>query len=96
MRENRTYGSEGGETGKPVFPTPIKGDPVASEDPRHQHTHPVGRELTGPVEPFNVAIHVQAVAAARHMVERCGAAAPATPWAAKPSSATSKPSSAVS
>jgi len=24
MRENRTYGSEGGETGKPVFPTPIK------------------------------------------------------------------------
>ena len=23
MRENRTYGSEGGETGKPVFPTPI-------------------------------------------------------------------------
>jgi len=25
MRENRTYGSEGGETGKPVFPTPIIG-----------------------------------------------------------------------
>ncbi len=24
MRENRTYGSEGGETGKPVFPTPIE------------------------------------------------------------------------
>jgi len=24
MRESRTYGSEGGETGKPVFPTPIK------------------------------------------------------------------------
>ena len=23
MRENRPYGSEGGETGKPVFPTPI-------------------------------------------------------------------------
>ena len=23
MRENRTYGSEGGETGQPVFPTPI-------------------------------------------------------------------------
>ena len=23
MRESRTYGSEGGETGKPVFPTPI-------------------------------------------------------------------------
>jgi len=28
MRENRTYGSEGGETGKPVFPTPI--DSVAA------------------------------------------------------------------
>jgi len=28
MRENRTYGSEGGETGKPVFPTPIVGDDV--------------------------------------------------------------------
>jgi hypothetical protein len=24
MRENRTYGSEVGETGKPVFPTPIE------------------------------------------------------------------------
>ena len=24
MRENRTYGSEAGKTGKPVFPTPIK------------------------------------------------------------------------
>ena len=23
MRENRQYGSEGGETGQPVFPTPI-------------------------------------------------------------------------
>jgi len=23
MRENRTYGSEGGGTGKPVLPTPI-------------------------------------------------------------------------
>jgi hypothetical protein len=23
MRENRTYGSEGGEAGRPVFPTPI-------------------------------------------------------------------------
>jgi hypothetical protein len=23
MRENRTCGSEGGETGQPVFPTPI-------------------------------------------------------------------------
>jgi hypothetical protein len=23
MREIRTYGSEGGETGQPVFPTPI-------------------------------------------------------------------------
>ena len=23
MRENRTSGSEGGETGQPVFPTPI-------------------------------------------------------------------------
>jgi len=23
MRENRTYGSEGGESGKPDFPTPI-------------------------------------------------------------------------
>jgi hypothetical protein len=27
MRENRTYGSEGGETGKPVFPTPIEEAP---------------------------------------------------------------------
>ncbi len=26
MRENRTYGSEGGETGQPVFPTPITPD----------------------------------------------------------------------
>jgi len=25
MRENRTYGSEGGEAGKPAFPTPIIG-----------------------------------------------------------------------
>jgi hypothetical protein len=25
MRENRTCGSEGGETGQPVFPTPIFG-----------------------------------------------------------------------
>jgi hypothetical protein len=24
MRENRTYGSEGGESGKPDFPTPIE------------------------------------------------------------------------
>jgi hypothetical protein len=24
MRENRTSGSEGGETGRPVFPTPIE------------------------------------------------------------------------
>ena len=23
MRENRTYGSEGGEAGEPAFPTPI-------------------------------------------------------------------------
>ena len=23
MRENRTYGSEGGEAGQPAFPTPI-------------------------------------------------------------------------
>ena len=23
MRENRTYGSEGGEAGRPAFPTPI-------------------------------------------------------------------------
>jgi hypothetical protein len=27
MRENRMYGSEGGETGKPVFPTPIEDGP---------------------------------------------------------------------
>ena len=25
MRENRTYGSEGGEAGEPAFPTPIEG-----------------------------------------------------------------------
>ena len=25
MRENRTYGSEGGEAGEPAFPTPITG-----------------------------------------------------------------------
>jgi hypothetical protein len=28
MRENRTCGSEGGETGQPVFPTPIFGPKV--------------------------------------------------------------------
>ncbi len=31
MRENRTYGSEGGETGKPVFPTPIQRPEVADD-----------------------------------------------------------------
>jgi hypothetical protein len=29
MRENRTCGSEGGETGQPVFPTPIFGTECA-------------------------------------------------------------------
>lgn len=29
MRENRQYGSEGGETGQPVFPTPIT--PISQE-----------------------------------------------------------------
>jgi hypothetical protein len=43
MRENRTYGSEGGETGKPVFPTPIE-DGLYSGN--HYKKHGVG-PLTG-------------------------------------------------
>jgi hypothetical protein len=30
MRENRTYGSEGGESGTPDFPTPIKKEDLSS------------------------------------------------------------------
>ena len=32
MREIRTYGSEGGETGQPVFPTPIESLLAAGRD----------------------------------------------------------------
>jgi hypothetical protein len=43
MRENRMYGSEGGETGKPVFPTPIEDGPCLDN---HYKNHKVGL-LTG-------------------------------------------------
>lgn len=35
MRENRTSGSEGGETGRPVFPTSILSRIVGSVDPTY-------------------------------------------------------------
>ena len=38
MRENRMYGSKGGETGQPVFPTPIEG--VAAQLPKSKLKHP--------------------------------------------------------
>ena len=34
MRENRTYGSEGGEAGQPAFPTPIA---LCGDSPRIMH-----------------------------------------------------------
>ena len=37
MRENRTYGSEGGEAGEPAFPTPITGEGACSDE---VHTEP--------------------------------------------------------
>jgi hypothetical protein len=43
MRENRMYGSEGGETGKPVFPTPIEDGPYLGN---HHKKYGVG-PLTG-------------------------------------------------
>ena len=46
MREIRTSGSEGGETGQPVFPTPISADaelilrPILNDTAQGRAAHP--------------------------------------------------------